>query len=186
MISIETIRSLRSFREYTDRELEILLGATLEVHFEAGENLSEEGTPAESCFYIVSGEVDVVRAYPEGERVIAQQTFDHIVGHLALVSRGRRTATLRAATSVVALEFTREVFDALLEASSTFAIRFQEHIAVLGIRQLRRSTARLVEVLTATAEATPGEMSAETRDALRYLGAATGEWSLPVPRVHKE
>jgi hypothetical protein len=87
---------------------------------------------------------------------------------------------------VVALEFTREVFDALLEASSTFAIRFQEHIAVLGIRQLRRATTHLVEVLTATAEATPGEMSSETRDALRYLGAATGEWSLPVPNFRKE
>ncbi len=177
MITPDQVRVFEALRGCTEHELEVLLGAARARRFAPGDVLCEEGGVGASCFFIVSGDVEVVRATPEGPRVIAMQGAGAIVGQVALVEHRPRTAAVRAAGEVTALEFTREVFDALLDACSPFAIRFQEQIAVAGIRQLRNATERLLEVLDA------GRATAQdTRDVLRYLGAATLEWGLPVPK----
>jgi CRP-like cAMP-binding protein len=112
----------------------------------------------------VAGEVAILRAAPDGPRVITTQGAGTIVGQMSLVERRPRTASVRALSDVTALEFSRDVFDALLEACSPFAIRFQEQIAVAGIRQLRGATERLLEAIGPASYPPPPPA---TQDALR-------------------
>ncbi|MBK8696396.1 MAG: hypothetical protein IPN17_30035 [Deltaproteobacteria bacterium] len=59
---------------------------------------------------------------------------------------------MRGRTEGVTLELSRDVFERLLSACSPLALRFQECIAVAGIRQLRAATGGLARLL-AQAEA---------------------------------
>lgn len=179
MITPDSLRVFESLRDYSPRELEVLLGAARECRFAAGASLCEEGRTGSSCFFLVAGEVAILRAAPDGPRVITTQGAGTIVGQMSLVERRPRTASVRALSEVTALEFARDVFDALLEACSPFAIRFQEQIAVAGIRQLRGATERLLEAIGPASYPPPPPA---TQEALRDIGAATQEWALPVPK----
>lgn len=186
MILPEQLRAFETLRDCTTRELEVLLGAARTLRFMPGEALCEEGRPAASCFFVVTGDVEISRNTPDGPRVIAIQGAGAIVGQMSLVERRPRTATVRAMSEVTTLEFSRDVFDALLAASSPFAIRFQEQIAVAGIRQLRGATERLLDTLGPASEPPP---SAATREAARSIAEASQEWALPAlktPRVPRE
>lgn len=186
MIRADQLGAFQVLRDYTARELDVLLGAAKLCRFMPGESLCEEGSPGASCFFVVTGDVEVTRRTPDGPRVIAIQGAGAIVGQMALVERLPRTATVRATTEVTALEFNRDVFDALLEASSPFAIRFQEQIAVAGIRQLRNATERLLDTLGPASEPPP---SPAAREAARSIAAASHEWALPAlkaPRTPRD
>ena len=89
--------------------------------------------------------------------------------------RGAREHNLKN----VDLELPRDAFEQLLEACSPLAIRFQEQIAVVGIRQLRRATERALEVEAAHDPAHAGKAD----EALRDLRSAASEWSLPAERT---
>ncbi|MFO0650390.1 MAG: cyclic nucleotide-binding domain-containing protein [Polyangiales bacterium] len=186
MIRADQLGAFQMLRDYTARELDVLLGAAKLCRFMPGESLCEEGSLGASCFFVVTGDVEVTRRTPDGPRVIAIQGAGAIVGQMALVERLPRTATVRATTEVTALEFNRDVFDALLEASSPFAIRFQEQIAVAGIRQLRNATERLLDTLGPASEPPP---SPAAREAARSIAAASHEWALPAlkaPRTPRD
>jgi CRP-like cAMP-binding protein len=67
---------------------------------------------------------------------------------MALVDKTPRSASVVAAEPTVALELTRDVFEGLLHARNPLAVRFQEQIAIAGIRQLRMATERLREAIS--------------------------------------
>ena len=178
MTTLVELRAVDALREFTDRDLEVLVGASATRRFPTGAALMSEGEAPRACFVVVSGEVEVVRAGPEGQRVLTLLGAGAIVGHMALVDRSPRSATVRALTPVTALELPRDAFERLLEACSPLAIRFQEQIALAGIRQLRRATERLLDVAGAQ---DPAQI-ARADEALRDLRSAAAEWSVPVER----
>jgi CRP-like cAMP-binding protein len=82
-----------------------------------------------------------------------------------------------AVTEVVVVAINRETFDAMLAQTNEVAEALRLHLAVSGIRHLRRATKRLAALLgrdpAVRAETEP------QRD-LVYLQSAAREWSLPV------
>ncbi len=179
MITVATLRALPALADYADGELEVLLGAASARAFAIGTDLCREGAVGTSCFVLVQGEAEVLRASSDGDRHLARLAPGAVVGQIALVDRGPRSATVRATTVCVALELARDVFERLLAASSPLALRFQENIAVAGIRQLRAATARLATVL-AEHEQRPHVTSDASghREELAFISAATAEWGL--------
>jgi CRP-like cAMP-binding protein len=178
MIALETLRRLASLRAFPDDELHVLLGAASARAVPAGEVLLREGDPGRSCLVIARGEVEVLKAVGDAERVIAVLPEGTLLGQVALVDRSPRTATVRARTQVAVLELDRDVFESLLHAHSPLALRFQEQIAIAGARQLRNSTEALARILEAT-NAAPGLNPVDELESLRI---SFDEWGLPVAR----
>ena len=177
-ITATTLLGLEALREFEPGDLELLLGATTERRFAPGATLLEEGAFGASCFVLVEGEVEVTRRVADGERVIGVRRAGALLGAMALVDRAPRSATMRAQTPVVALELSRDVFEGLLDACSPLALRFQERVAVLGIRQLRHATARLMEALTA--QDVPSQV-----DEIRDVRSATREGVSPAAMTER-
>jgi CRP-like cAMP-binding protein len=113
--------------------------------WEDGGELCVEGDRGNSCFLLVTGEVHVIKRLREGPKVIAKIGRGDMIGQLALVDRGNRTATVRATGRVVALEFLREDFERLLAEANPVALHFQNHCAVAAVRQLTSADKWLVE-----------------------------------------
>jgi CRP-like cAMP-binding protein len=102
-----------------------------------GEWLCREGEEASSCFLVRAGRLEVVRQGGDQDLRLATLVEGSIAGHNALVDGGWRTASLRARGATEVLELDRATFDRLLDARVPLALRFQEQLAVAGIRQLR-------------------------------------------------
>ena len=87
------------------QELEALWAAGRECHFAAGERVVRAGDPANSLYFILAGQVDVVVATEDGHQLrlttLGQGTA---FGEIALVNRIRRTADVIAVTEAVCLE----------------------------------------------------------------------------------
>jgi len=183
MISdIERLRSFQGLRDFTDDELEILLSAAQRRLFPAGTTLFRQGARGASCFLVLWGELDILREEADGrEHPLTTLSGGAFVGQIALVDRGPRSATVRAQTEAAALELTRETFESLLSARSLLALRFQEVIAVAGIRQHRAAMTRLAG-LTAQRENATVDRGREDAT-LAYIQAAAAEWGMAIDEL---
>jgi CRP/FNR family cyclic AMP-dependent transcriptional regulator len=108
--------------------------------------LCHEGDPGASCFLLLAGQVDIVRAMKGKRRKLATLKQGAMVGQLALVERAPRSATVRARGRVVAMELNHVDFQRQLLRASPLALRLQQQTAVAGVRQLRMANGRCVEL----------------------------------------
>jgi CRP-like cAMP-binding protein len=187
-VATETLAALPALAAYPPDELDVLLTVAKDREVSVGEELCREGDPGRSCFLVVSGALRITKLGAEG--VLATLGPGTFVGQMALVDHAPRSATVTAGEPTLVLEFAREPFERMLAARSPLALRFQEQIAIAGIRQLRQATTRLVEALggeragvRVNTRSGPREPGAGRDDVLRYIQAAANEWDLDLERI---
>jgi serine/threonine protein kinase/CRP-like cAMP-binding protein len=96
-----------------------------------------EGQNGNTCFILKSGRLEIVKQIGRDELTLAILDEGCVVGHIALVDSGARSASVRALGDCELLELDRPTFERLVDAHVPLAMRFQEQLAVTGIRQLR-------------------------------------------------
>ncbi|MBI5608563.1 MAG: cyclic nucleotide-binding domain-containing protein [Deltaproteobacteria bacterium] len=174
------LRQLASLRDYTNSELRLLASVAPAREYKRDASLCREGQAGQSCFLLAIGEVSIRKTLPGGEKTLATLKSGQVVGQMALVDRSPRSASVVAATDTIALELTRDVFENLLKASSPLALRFQEQIAIAGIRQLRMANQRLKSLLLEQKDAAAAKPKPEE---LQTISAALQEWDLHLDDV---
>ena len=145
-IDLRTVPCLKAF---SDDQLKTLLQIAPPKSYRTGTVLCREGAVGDGCFILVQGEVEVYRHTAEGEQILAKLPGGSMVGQMALVDAAKRSASVRTISPSVILAFQRADYARLLNSVDPLAVRFQEQIAVAGIRQLRSATARLRTLLQA-------------------------------------
>lgn len=95
----------------------------------AGETLIEQGAPGAAMFFILSGELIVVRQHDDGSRHRLRSVGSGtIVGEHALLSGSVRSAGVIAETDVVALEVTATDYEQLRSDAPELALEIQDHL----------------------------------------------------------
>lgn len=150
-LSVEQLRTLPALAGYTGEDLELLAYIATLRTFAAGEVLMKEGTEGDACWLLVAGNVAVTRS-GQGTS-LANLGPGALVGQLALLDRAPRSATVTATRDTAALEVRADAFTNLVRATSPIALRFQQQVALAGVRQLREATAQLA--LTASRASAP-------------------------------
>ncbi len=92
-----------------------------EIEVAAGEWVIREGEPADSLFIVRSGRLEVVDEGPP-ESLLRVLRRGDVLGELALLQRGPRTASARARRDVELLELSRDAFEELIEREPRFAL----------------------------------------------------------------
>jgi CRP-like cAMP-binding protein len=159
-------------------DLETLGSAGRLLVWEPGMFLCAEGRPGASCFVVLEGHVEVIKASAGGGRHLASLGPGSLLGQMALVDSSPRSASVRAQTRVVVLELGRDVFERLVRSANPFALRFQRQIALAGIRQLRLANARLAGLLGRGEKLEEPEPAAEPK--LTRVQTALYEWDVSV------
>jgi len=90
--------------------------------------LMKQGEYGNCAWLIQEGEVDVFTTCDQGIKRIASLPSKHVVGEMALIDHGQRTATVVARTPVIATEIPRNSFEHLFETSEPFARYLLSHL----------------------------------------------------------
>lgn len=120
------LSSIWLFSTCSPRELRLVAKALDEVAAPPGTSLCEEGTIGREFFYIVEGRASVRR---NGRRV-ALLGPGGCFGELALLDRGKRSATVIADTDMVLLNMSQREFYGLLEDVPPLARKLLSAMAV--------------------------------------------------------
>ena len=135
----EMLRSIPMFSTMDAARLKLLSFTSERVSYMAGEEFIKQGEVGESAFVIMSGEVEVIIETTDGPLTVGTIGANQLVGEIALLHSGRRTASLRAKTAVSCLLLSKDVFFHLLREFPDFALAVMRDLAA----RLERVTAQL-------------------------------------------
>ena len=116
----ELIRSLSQcdlFRHLPPEGIDAILPCIRTRHLETGEILFRAGDPGDALYIVGRGRVDILPEAQDGATIdqhpIATLGEGQAFGEMALLMRGPRTATIRAATKTELLEIRQDNFEQL-------------------------------------------------------------------------
>ena len=138
------LRKIELLENLEDEELKVLDMVIRQEKYEPDTPICSEGEPGRSCWFVIEGEVDVVKTLTDGtERLLTTLRPSDVFGQVALIDSGARSATCRARTTVRVFRLDRHDFDTLFSSGSRFAFRFQLAIARIAASQLRDANRKL-------------------------------------------
>lgn len=126
---IERLRAIPMFSGMNLSALRLLSFTSERLSLMPGEFLVRQGEVGESAYVILDGEAEVLLDTPDGHRRVAVIGAGHLVGELALLGRGRRSASLRALTALTCLALPKDVFLHLARSLPDFALAVMRELA---------------------------------------------------------
>ena len=143
------LKRMPLFADLRPKELALLTLVMKDRALKPGDVICREGDPGDSCYFILSGTVEVYREDQSGGvQHLANLGESQLFGQVALVDQGNRSASCRAVTEVEIMQLDATDFEMLFSSGSQFAFRFQTVIAQTAVQQLRSANARLNELLS--------------------------------------
>ena len=113
------------FANCSKKQLQSVAAASIELTIEAGKVLVREGEAGHEAFVIMEGDATVSR---KGETIATLGAGD-VVGELAPLTGGNRTATVTADTSMELLVIGQREFAGLLDEVPGLAVRVLHNLA---------------------------------------------------------
>ena len=175
-LGTDALRRFEAFEGVPTPSLEAFLRATRARRFPKGTPIIRQGSRGHGCFLLVSGEVDVIKTVTSGRWILGRLQPGSVFGQISLVDHLPRTVSVVTVGDVDVLEIDREAFERMVAETNEVAGALREQVARSGIRQLRRATKRLADLLCGTSP----RAGRDPRRELVYLQAAAHEWSLPI------
>lgn len=123
-----TLETIPLFRLLNNTELEALRLITLERQFAAGQEIFQEGTPADGVYFVKSGLVEISANTGE-RRVLSQFGPGEIFGEMAVIEHRPRSASASAAVDTEVFFLPRGEMLAFIERSPGLAFALLRQIS---------------------------------------------------------
>ena len=137
-------------------EFESFLRVFRPVAVAAGATLVRQGQSADGAYIIESGDADVITALPGGgEAAVAKLGPGSVLGEMALLETGARSATVIARSPLAAHFIERDGFRMLLAQRNRAAFTIQNRITRTLCQRLRELNAKIVAADTPENAAPP-------------------------------
>ena len=109
--SLDFLALVPLFSAFSKRDFQKLASASTQMNFGSGRVIAEQGARGREAFVILSGQATVSR----NGRKVADLGPGSVVGELALLDQGPRTATVTVKSDVTALVIGQREFFVVLE-----------------------------------------------------------------------
>jgi CRP-like cAMP-binding protein len=139
---VQSLRQISMFRDIDPAKLKLLAFTSDRLSYEKGDVLFKQNEISDSTYVIVEGKVEV---WLEGGRdriKVAELGSGAMVGDMGVLCDQPRSATIEAASHVVALKIGREVFFELLRQFPQMSLAIMRDLA----RNLAATNAKLLAV----------------------------------------
>ncbi len=140
---VQTLRRVPMFSQLDPARLKLISFASERVQIMPGEEFIREGEEGEDAFVLLSGRAEVTLEGGEHHVKLGEVAENQIVGMIALLSHGRRTATVRALEPMECLRLPKDVFHQMVRDLPDFALAVMRDLS----DALERQTAHFREVL---------------------------------------
>lgn len=130
-----------------DTEVASIVAIASERRYPGGEIIVRAGELATDFFLVLEGKVQVRGA--DGEP-IGRLAAGAMVGEVALLTGGERTATVMSEGDTVVAHFPGEAFNALIDREPSLGVRVLRNIGATLVDRLQRSNIQLERVLAAS------------------------------------
>ena len=140
------LRGMALCRGLGGAELDTIAAIAATRETEAGKELFREGDPGDGLFLVVSGEIDIVKRGPRGERPLARLGEGAVLGEISLLTSEPRSATGRAVSTLRVLHLPAPAFRALLAADSPAALKMVAAIAEVLAHRVATMNAKVLEL----------------------------------------
>ena len=154
----ETVAGLKTFpllSRLSDEELARLAAVMREKRFPAGTEILREGEEGDEMFLLLEGNVDILKTTPFGEKYVTASLMDSYhccFGEMALIDKGKRSATVRAKTDCRTLSLDYEAFQRFCRADPTIGLELLMSISATLVHNLRMENDNLHIVYQALIE----------------------------------
>jgi CRP/FNR family cyclic AMP-dependent transcriptional regulator len=147
---------LFSFPFFESLTAEELLHIAEHINFleiEPGEVLFREGDQTDCVYFVVGGQLDVIKGSQSGKEggmehvVITTLSKGRSIGEMSVIENKPRSATVRARSKATLVALTSEGFDLILEEYPKIGIKILKGIARLLSLNLRKTSSRLADHL---------------------------------------
>ena len=126
---VRVLQMVPMFKDVELARLKLLAFASERLSFGQGELLFERGDPSDSAFVILNGTAEVRLTTPTGPLVVAKIGQNAIVGEMGVMRDAPRSATVAAATDLVALRISREVFIGMIREFPSMSLAMMRDLA---------------------------------------------------------
>lgn len=131
MTALIDYRSVPLFNGLSRVEIARLVPELEDVALAADDVLVRQGDPGDALFIVAAGHVRAELEGPDGVTALETIGPGNVVGEVALLSGGRRTATVRAVSAARVWRLSRQKLDSLMLNDPAFALHFNH---LLGSR----------------------------------------------------
>ncbi len=146
--SLESLLSkLELFNFLEEQDYKIIEEFMFQHDYEEGSYVFKEGGHGGYMFFIVEGEVEVIKQFDEKKHTIAKLSKGRSVGEMSLIDGSPRSATVRALTKLQLIVLKREDFNKLNEEQPAIANKVLMGIATLLSQNLRDTNNNFTEKL---------------------------------------
>ncbi len=142
-----------------------------EIGYRANEIIFKQGDPSEYAYFIKSGQVEILRDFPEHPVRIAVLNEGEVLGEMGLIDERPRSLTARAVNDSVLSSVTRDEFVDLIQKDPNEALKYLR----MFFERLRMMNLRAPEV---PKQDVPGPKPQEFEVTL-YPASPTSEHSVP-------
>ncbi len=127
----QLLKEVMLFAGLSDEELDDLVKLCQAKSLARGEILAEQGAPGNELFIVAEGFVEVsIASEQDSARVVVNLGKGQIIGEMALIDRGPRSATVRAISDPTVVQvLSRDDFEALCEKNSRIGYKIMKDIA---------------------------------------------------------
>ena len=139
------------FNSFNGEELSIVANYINILEIEPGEILFKEGEQGDCVYFIVDGELDVIKESVSGTQVgidkvvISRLTRGRSIGEMSIIDNIPRSATVKARTKAALVTLTSSGFDSICKDYPNIGIRILKGISRLLSMNLRKTSSRLAD-----------------------------------------
>ena len=146
IVAPDTLRQHATFKNFSREELGHLMRLTRCWDLPRGTVIFTEGSPGDSCYFIVEGLVNVSTKNRETNQLLARLEAGSVFGQVSVIDGATRSATCSSATDSILLELERGPCEQLLRGGSELAIKLLAALNDGLIFALRGADTRLLQI----------------------------------------
>ncbi|MBF8283274.1 MAG: cyclic nucleotide-binding protein [Anaerolineales bacterium] len=130
MDTVELLKGVDMFEGLTEQELRRVAAICREAKYAKGQIVTSQGEEGDEMFIVRDGLVEVtVGEAGEGPRTVVNLGTGQVVGEMALVDRGPRSATVRCVTDATLNVIERDAFENLCQSSAQIGMVVYRNLA---------------------------------------------------------
>lgn len=143
------------FRGLEEDELKVVSKKINMVKIEKGEILFKEGDKGDCVYFIVDGQIDVLKESVSGTQIgidkvlITTLTRGRSIGEMSIIDKIPRSATVKVRTKSKLLTLTLSDFDLICDTNPKIGLKIIKEISRLLSMNMRKTSSRLADYMLA-------------------------------------